>query len=105
MTSTCPPPVSPEEYLLRERTAEYKSEYVGGEIRAMTGATREHVLIAANLVRELGVQLRGRPCETYGTDIRVKVPGPGTTSTLTSRSCAAARSWRTSTSTRCSTPR
>lgn len=73
MTTTYPPSLSPEEYLLRERAAEYKSEYVAGEVRAMTGASRAHVLIAANLVRELGSQLRRRPCETYGTDIRVKV--------------------------------
>ncbi|HEV2147185.1 MAG TPA: Uma2 family endonuclease [Longimicrobiaceae bacterium] len=74
MTTTyTPTPVSPEEYLVRERAAKYKSEYVAGEVRAMAGASRAHVLISANLVRELGSQLRGRPCETYGTDIRVRV--------------------------------
>lgn len=40
----------------------------------MARASRAHVLISANLIRESGNQLRGRPCETYGSDMRVKVP-------------------------------
>ncbi len=38
-----------EEYLALERNAEYKSEYVNGRIYAMTGASREHNLIAGNV--------------------------------------------------------
>ena len=36
--------VSPQEYLRLERLAEYKSEYLNGEIFAMTGASRKHNL-------------------------------------------------------------
>lgn len=65
--------VSPEEYLRLERQAECKSEYLNGEIFAMTGASRNHNLITVNVSRELSQQLKGRPCEVYSADMRVKV--------------------------------
>jgi Uma2 family endonuclease len=71
------PDLTPEEYLALERQAQHKSEYVNGRIYAMTGASRAHNLIVGNLVRELGTQLRGRPCETYASDMRVKVNQTG----------------------------
>jgi hypothetical protein len=37
------------EYLALERKAEAKSEFMAGRIYAMTGASREHDLIAGNL--------------------------------------------------------
>ena len=43
----------------------------------MAGASREHNLIAANLVRRIGNQLDGRPCETYTNDMRVLVSQTG----------------------------
>lgn len=75
MTSVPKPYLTPEEYLARERRAEYKSEYFKGEMFAMGGASREHNLIAGNLNRALGNQLLDRPCEVYQSDMRVKV-GP-----------------------------
>ena len=54
------PHYSPEEYLALERKADYKSEYVNGQIIAMAGASRQHNLIAGNLYREVSQQLRGR---------------------------------------------
>jgi Uma2 family endonuclease len=68
---------TPEEYLERERKADYRSEYVNGEIRAMAGASREHNLVVTNLVREFSTRLAGRPCETYSNDMRVKVSAVG----------------------------
>lgn len=65
--------ISPEEYLKRERQAEYKSEYLNGEIFAMSGASRKHNLITTNLSITLGQQLKGRPCEVYSSDMRVNV--------------------------------
>jgi Uma2 family endonuclease len=61
-----------EEYLALERKAEFKHEYVSGEIVAMAGATREHNLITGNIARRLGNQLEGSPCETYSNDMRVR---------------------------------
>lgn len=64
---------TPEQYLEMDRKADHRSEYVNGEIRAMAGASREHNLIVTNLVREVSTCLRGRPCETYANDMRVKI--------------------------------
>src|SRR5437588_8086065 len=69
--------ISPDEYLRLERQAEYKSEYLNGEIFAMSGASREHNLLTVNIARELSQQLRGRPCESYASDMRVKVRANG----------------------------
>ncbi|MFN8484645.1 MAG: Uma2 family endonuclease [Anaerolineae bacterium] len=57
--------LTPEEYLAQERRAEHKSEYVDGQMVAMTGATRQHNVIAGNLIAELNRQLEASPCEVY----------------------------------------
>ena len=67
---------TPEEYLLLEDRAAYKSQYVAGEIFAMAGAEPEHVEITDNLTAALRVRFRGSPCRSYSTDLRVRVP-PG----------------------------
>lgn len=69
--------VSPEEYLRLERQSEYKSEYVNGEVFAMTGAGHKHNLVAGNIFGELRQQLKGRQCEAYVGDMRVKVTATG----------------------------
>lgn len=61
-----------EDYLLLERSALYKSEFRDGQIHAMTGASREHNLVAVNIAGELRDQLKKRPCEAYINDMRVK---------------------------------
>ena len=64
---------TPEEYLRLERAADHKSEFVNGRIYAMVGSTRWHNFIAGSVYAELRAQLRGRPCEVYSSDMRVKV--------------------------------
>ncbi|MEP7012390.1 MAG: Uma2 family endonuclease [Acidobacteriota bacterium] len=71
------PHLTPEDYLALDRAAEERSEYLDGEMFAMSGGSREHALIAANLIRELSSQLRERLCETYGSDMRVWVEASG----------------------------
>ena len=66
-----------EEYLAQERQTLYKSEYLNGEIFAMSGASREHNLISLNVGGELRAKLRQRPCEAYVSDMRVKVSPTG----------------------------
>ena len=56
--STLPKPyLTPDEYLEIERKAEYKSEYYGGEMFAMSGARRAHNLIAGNIGSRMHSQL------------------------------------------------
>lgn len=69
--------VSPQEYLRLERQAEHKSEYLNGEIFAMSGASRKHNLLTINIGGSLNQQLRGKPCEVYASEMRVKVRATG----------------------------
>ena len=67
---------TPEEYLELELKAEYKSQYVAGEIFAMAGAQPPHVVIESNLIANLHASFRGRSCNVYTSNIRVRVrPG------------------------------
>jgi Uma2 family endonuclease len=68
---------TPEEYLRLERQAECKSEYFNGQIFAMAGASPEHNLIVGNIVTQLNLQLRDRPCTVYPSDLRVQVSSTG----------------------------
>ena len=69
--------ITPEEYLVRERAAPTKSEYYRGEMSALAGATREHILILGNLVYELKGRLMSRDCEVYSNDMRVLISATG----------------------------
>ena len=71
------PYLSPEDYLAIEREAQHKSEYFSGQMWAMAGASREHNLIVANISGEVRARLKGRPCETYSNDLRVRVTPAG----------------------------
>ncbi len=66
-----------EEYLALERAAEYKSEYLGGEIFAMSGASEPYNTITINIAGALHTQFRGRPCRVYASDMRVRVTSAG----------------------------
>ena len=66
---------TPEQYLEMERQADHKSEYYGGEIFARAGASEAHNLVVTNLVGELSARLKGHPCKTYPSDMKVEV-GP-----------------------------
>jgi len=69
--------VTPEEYLEHERKAEYKSEYIRGEVFAMAGASPRHALIVTNAVGQLWSQLRDKGCSVYSSDLRVQVRPTG----------------------------
>ncbi len=73
MSALPEPHWSAEAYLAREREAEVKSQYVDGEIFAMSGASRIHNRISSNLNGLLFAQLRGKPCEVFQSDMRVQV--------------------------------
>ncbi len=60
-----------EQYLEIERAAEFRSEYLNGEVFAMAGGGRKHALIAAAVVARLDEQLGNRPCAVAGSDLRL----------------------------------
>ncbi len=71
-----------EEYLAFERESLEKHEYIDGRIiplhgdyetpTAMAGASRKHNLIGGNVFGELRNQLKGKNCEIYFNDMRVR---------------------------------
>jgi len=71
------PRFTPEEYLVRERLAETKSEYYQGGVFAMAGASEKHNLIVANLVSSLVSGLRHRDCRVYPSDMRLLISETG----------------------------
>jgi Uma2 family endonuclease len=76
MTARDLPHFSVEQYLELERAAEYKSEYYGGEIFAMSGGTYPHSILIANVTGEVHAALRGKACRVASSDLRVRTrPG------------------------------
>jgi len=69
--------LSEQEYLEIERKAERKSEYYQGHMFLMAGGTLRHSVIIGNIVRDLGVNLKGRPCLVCPTDLRLRVSPSG----------------------------
>jgi Uma2 family endonuclease len=68
------PRITSEEYLERERRAETRSEYRDGVIVAMAGATPDHNAVVFDITGVLSAQLRGKPCQGFTSDLRVRVP-------------------------------
>jgi Uma2 family endonuclease len=68
--------VSVQEYLASELESQEKHEYLGGYVYAMAGANNAHNRIASNVLGALHARLRGRPCEAFNSDtkLRVKLP-------------------------------
>ena len=69
--------LTPEEYLQRDRQADFKSEFYRGEMFAMAYASAKHNLIVSNAIVSLGSQLKQRPCRVYPSDLRVQVQATG----------------------------
>lgn len=71
--------VTPEEYLEREREAVTKSEYIAGEILAMSGGTPAHNYLLADVLRSLGNRLEaaGNGCDVLPSDQKVRVEDAG----------------------------
>jgi Uma2 family endonuclease len=63
-----------EQYLAREETAEYKSEYLDGEIIPMTGGSTNHNQIAGNLYIALSLALKKQNYRIFIGDVRLWVP-------------------------------
>ena len=67
------PFITEDEYLETEIRSEFKREYLGGVVYAMAGASEAHNIIAANLMGILYARLRGKPCQPFGSDMKVRL--------------------------------
>jgi Uma2 family endonuclease len=67
------PFITEQEYLETELRSEFKREYLGGAVYAVAGAGEPHNIIAANLIGMLYAQLRGKACQPFGSDMKVRL--------------------------------
>jgi len=65
---------TPEDYLEIERISPIKHEYLQGQLVAMAGASKAHVIITGNLSALLVNHLRGSGCIAYAVDMKVRLP-------------------------------
>lgn len=65
--------ISEEEYLAGELHSEVRHEYIGGHVYAMAGASDEHNRIAGNIFAELRDRFRGKRCEAFINDMKLKL--------------------------------
>jgi len=69
-------PLSIADYLAGEEVSDVKHEYLGGTVHAMAGATNRHNIIAGNAFGLLFGQLRGKPCQPFNGDTKVRIEFP-----------------------------
>ena len=62
-----------EEYLELEQTSEIRHEYLGGQVFAMSGGSKEHNLIAGNIYSRFRSHLRGGSCSVFMADMKVNI--------------------------------
>lgn len=60
------------EFLAWEERQALRHEFDGLQAAAMTGGTRAHAAIQANLAIAIGGRLRGGPCRFYGSDLKIR---------------------------------
>lgn len=65
---------TPEEYLALEEAADYKSEYIDGEIIPMAGGTVNHNRITGNIYAALNFAFKQQDYEVFMSDIRLWIP-------------------------------
>jgi Uma2 family endonuclease len=65
---------STEEYLALEDAADYKSEYIDGEIFPMAGGSTNHNQIAGNFYAELNFAFKKLDYRVYMSDVRLWIP-------------------------------
>jgi len=68
-------PMTLAEFLDWEDRQELRYEFDGLQPIAMTGGTRAHAAIQRNLAIALGTRLRGKPCQFFGSDLKIEVDG------------------------------
>jgi len=64
--------ITEQDYLEGEKTAEFRHEYVDGQIYAMAGTSIRHNDIALNIAFALRAATRGTPCKVNASDVKVR---------------------------------
>lgn len=72
MTLALRNPITLADFLLWEERQPLRYEFDGVDPVAMTGGTRAHADIQANLTTALRTRLRGKPCRFYGSDLKIR---------------------------------
>ena len=65
--------LSVEDYLAGEPASEVRHEYLGGIVYAMAGASIDHNKISLNLALHITGHLRGKRCEAFMADVKVRL--------------------------------
>src|SRR5271165_7534006 len=65
-------PMSLAEFLEWEERQELRYEFDGVEPFAMTGGSLRHAAIQRNLAMAIGSRLRGKPCQFFGSDLKIQ---------------------------------
>ena len=65
------------DYVRLEEDSSVKHEFSGGRVWAMAGGSPRHAAIAARLIAQLTIALRGRSCEVFTSDLRIRVVATG----------------------------
>lgn len=68
-------PMTLEEFLAWEEGQEFKHEFDGFGIVAMTGGSFAHATIQTNLAISIGGRLRGKSCRFVGNDLKIDAAG------------------------------
>jgi Uma2 family endonuclease len=63
---------TPEEYLVLEESAEFRSEFDDGEIVAMAGSSIKHFRITKNIEQSIDRSL-SKGCESFSAEVKVRV--------------------------------
>jgi Uma2 family endonuclease len=77
MSAVPKPYYTKAQYLERERAAEFRHEYLHGEIFQMAGTSYAHSILVTNLLHRLANALDGSQCRPIATDLRVQVDATG----------------------------
>jgi Uma2 family endonuclease len=70
-----PGPISAEDYLRFEESAQTKHEFRSGQIVERSEITFDHSVIASNLIGEIGNRLDRTRCKVLGSLIRIRPKG------------------------------
>jgi Uma2 family endonuclease len=72
MNLTATKPMTLAEFLAWEERQELRYEFDGSEPVAMAGGSLAHAAIQRNLALALGSRLRGKPCQFFGSDLKIQ---------------------------------